>query len=237
MDDEESPHIKCRTAMVELNLTYDGMADFLGVPRTSIVRMCLNEEDLPPKHHNKVAILLNLHRSYGAVKKPIMQLAEDFLSLLHQKGGRLQLDEAISLSGLSRPQLKNIETIEQWLTIVWETSNGRYGQHAFVYLTARGYHQLGIGMPVDALVPSGTARPIHIKGLDEVQQSLNAAFNKQVEWHLKIADSVRQIQVMMTLGLTSVDQALELYDAAVGQLPTVTPIRAIAQKDTEEDEN
>jgi hypothetical protein len=231
-----SEGIKCRTAMLELNLTYDGMAQFLGIPRASVVRMCLNDEDLPPKHYNKVAILLNLHRNYVQAKKPVMQLAEDFLVALHRKGGRLWLDDAINLSGLSGQQLKNIENIEQWLVIVWEYPRERYGQHAYVYLTARGYHQIGVPMSVDALVPSEKSRPVYIKGLDEAQQTLLVAFNNQVEWHLKIVDSIRQIQTMVTLGLTTVGQALELYDAAVGQLSQPTPLRAITQG-IEKDEN
>lgn len=228
-DDNDGTGIRCRTAMLELNLNYDGMADFLGVSRQAVISMCLDNAVLPLQHMRKVGPLLNIHRFYGT-PVPVMELAVDFLSCIHDRGGRLKLADATHLSGLSASQLKNIENVEQWLVLVWEEERGTYGPHVFVYLTAAGYHQLGKPMAPTAPAPAPYSKGVRINGLDEAQQTVISALNKVVDAYLDAVDSIRAVQTMMVVGGMSPTDALGIYDATVRNLPHQSNHKLITQE-------
>jgi hypothetical protein len=230
MSDTIHQPIKCRAAMLEMGLNHDSMAGLLGIERARVVRMCHADADIPPHLQHKVTILLGRHR-FNPLKQPMMDLTHNVLKYLHQNG-RVPLDTIKNRFGLGGRHLRAIEQTEGWLIVVWEGSP----RHAFVYLTAVGYKELGLIMPIDAIQPPSDAVALTINGHDNARQVLLDTLDDEAAACLERADNIRSIRKLTGLNIFTVEDAIRTYNQLTTTLEEET-IQIGSQNESNEDED
>ena len=208
--DEETKPINCRIAMLELDMGHEGMAKLLGVNASRLLDMCLNEENVPHHLEHRVRILLNSHRSYG-VRQPIMELVIDLLWYLHRAGGRITLNRMCQEFPFSGQQMKNIEQVEGWVTVVWEPE--RTGRHAYIYLTAAGYKKLGVHMPPTASHPTDRALSISRMGLDDAHQVFIKGLDKSIAQIAEVLGHLKTMRALAVTNLVPLEEVVAMHEA------------------------
>lgn len=222
MDTSDEPPILCRTAMLELELSHDGMAKLLNLDASRVLQMCIAGENLPAKAAHRVRIMLNNHRRFW-VEHPIMNVVQELLRHLHRYGGAVQFDKLRQSFALSGRHLKNVELVEGWLTLVWEPV-GKTGRHIIVYLTAKGYQEIGALMTDDAPRPSIHAKSVIAKDHDEVRQMLLEDFDKEIAYCLERVDTLRSFRLLVIHGITPIESVVRMYDRLTNGHPNLPQI-------------
>jgi hypothetical protein len=228
----DMPPIRCRDAMLEMCLDYDGMAKLLGLKRHQIVKLVITNEVIPQRLQHKAAVLMSRQRNY-TTRRPLTETVIDFLEDLHRNGGRLSLKEARRLCPLHPRQLKNVEQIEHWVAIVWEPDHG--SELPFVYLTALGYQKIGAIMTDDAFKPSHQSRPVVVKGLDDHHASILRMLNEALAGLHRLLDDMASVRTLFIAGAYTAEEVATLYVTLTQGIESLDSLKAITHEKKDPD--
>jgi hypothetical protein len=229
----DMPPIRCRDAMLEMCLDYDGMAKLLGLQRHQIVKLCITNDFIPERLQHKAAILMSRQRNYST-RQPLQEVVIDLLNLLHRNGGRMLMKEVRQRCILQPRQIKNVEQVDRWLQMVWEPI-GKAGLLACVYLTALGYQKIGAVMTDDAFKPSHYSKPMVVKGMDDHQTSILNMLNDAIARLFRLADDAVSIRTLYIAGAYTAEEVALLYLTLAQGIESFDSLKAITHEKKEPD--